>query len=287
MTIRQRNERTLRETSCPSCGSTCATFEIPWQEYQLVRCGECDLVYSDRMDVPGQLYDEAYDQHRAYQGYLEQARAEAGSLHVAWAWRHFLKFARVPGSLLDIGCATGAFLRVAKSRGWSTSGIDISPAAAEVARQAAGADVRSGTLETHRYPANSFDAVTGWEVLEHVPRPTEFAAEIFRILRPGGVLALSTPNWRSRWERMSQDDNRRPPYHLTFWSPSPATRLLSRAGFTEVVALEKPIAWSEEVGRWKWLYLPVAIGRSVFLGQRGNRLLLMARKPVEGSGEPS
>ena len=268
--------------SCPLCEGRDARLEAPWREYQLVRCGACDLVYSDRMDVPAALYDEAYDHHAAYQGYVEQARSSAERLHVAWAWQHFLRFARPEGRLLDVGCATGAFMQVAKSRGWSAAGIDISPAAAKAAREVTGDEVHTGTLESCRFHSGSFDGVTAWEVLEHVSRPRAFVAEVFRILRPGGVVALSTPNWRSRWERRAQDDNRRPPYHLTYWSEGPAVRLLSDAGFVNVATREKPLAWAEEVGRWKWAYLPVAIVRSVVLQQRANRLLMLGRKPPPG-----
>jgi len=262
------------------CGSADTRLEMPWGEYRLLRCLSCDLVFSDRMDVPAGLYDQAYDQHAAYQGYLAQARATGNRLHVAWAWRHFLDFAHPGGQLLDIGCATGAFMRVAKVRGWTPSGIDISPAAAEVAREVTGAAVQAGTLEAGTFPASSFDAVTAWEVLEHLPRPGPFVAEVFRILRPGGVVAFSTPNWRSPWERKTRDDNRRPPFHLTFWSAAPVTRLLEQAGFVDVETREKPIAWAEEVGAAKWVYLPVAILRFA-LGQRANRLLVMGRKPSQ------
>jgi SAM-dependent methyltransferase len=280
MPVSYHDDLELRVGPCPLCNGQRACLEMVWNRFRLVRCYDCDLVYSDPLEVPATLYDEAYDHHAAYQGYLREARSTATPrLHVAWAWRHFFGFAPTPGRLLDVGCATGSFMRVARNRGWSPQGVDVSPAAAAIAREVAGAETHAGTLEACRFPSDSFDAVTAWEVLEHVPSPKAFMAEIYRILRPGGRVALPTPNWRSPWEQKTQDDNRRPPYHLTFWSAEPGRRLLFDTGFGDTVAREKPFAWSEEVGKLKWFYLPVAIVRSVILHHRGNRLLLMGVKP--------
>ncbi len=268
---------------CPLCESSETREEMIRQKYRLLRCGVCDLVYSDRLDVPAALYDQAYDHHTFYQAYFRQAQAAASKhrTHIAWAWRYFFRHAipRGGGRLLDIGCATGAFLMAAKNRGWNPQGLDVSPAAVQVARDVVGVDVGVGTLESFAFPGATFDAVTAWEVLEHLPDPRSFLKEINRVLRPGGVVALSTPNWRSPWERRTKDDNRRPPYHLTYWSAGPIARLLLDSGFTDVMTREKPIAWSEEVGRLKWFYLPIAIFRSVVLSQRGNRLVVFGRKP--------
>ena len=265
---------------CPLCESSDAQNEMRRQNYRLVRCGACDLVYSECLDVPSALYDQAYDHHAAYQWYFRQAQElQRGRIHIAWAWRYFFRHVTPGGRLLDIGCATGAFLLAAKNRGWNTQGLDVSPAAAQVAREVVGVDVGAGTLESFAFPSATFDAVTAWEVLEHLPDAKSFLKEINRVIKPGGVVALSTPNWRSPWERKTKDDNRRPPYHLTFWSTEPIKRLLLDSGFTDVMTSEKPIAWSEEVGRFKWFYLPIAIFRSVVFSQKGNRLVVLGRKP--------
>jgi len=267
--------------ACPLCESSEAREEMARQKYRLVRCGVCGLVYSDRLDIPIGLYDQAYDNHAFYQAYFRQAnKARRRRIHIAWAWRQFFRHSTLPGGrLLDIGCATGAFLLAAKNRGWNSLGIDISEAAAEVARDVSGVDVQVGTLEACAFPVDMFDAVTAWEVLEHLADPRSFLKDIYRVLKPGGVVALSTPNWRSPWERKTLDDNRRPPYHLTFWSAGPITRLLLESGFTDVVTREKPVAWTEEVGRFKWAYLPIAIIRSMVFSQKGNRLVVFGRKP--------
>lgn len=267
--------------ACPLCGSSEAREEMTRQKYRLVRCGVCDLVYSDRLHIPSALYDQCYVEHPFYQAYFRQAKeAHYCRIHIAWAWRHFFRHTIPSGArLLDIGCATGTFLLAAKNHGWNPQGLDISQAAVEVARHVSGVEVLVGTLETCGFHGNTFDAVTAWEVLEHLADPRDFLKDIYRLLKPGGTVALSTPNWQSPWERGTKDDNRRPPYHLTFWSAGPIIRLLLDSGFTDVVTREKPIAWAEEVGRLKWIYLPIAIIRSLVFSQRGNRLVAFGRKP--------
>ncbi len=102
---------------------------------------------------------------------------------------------RVPtGDLLDIGAASGQFIFAMREHGWNVRGLEPSETGVERARAAFGVTMDQGTLETVDYPAESFDAVTMWEVLEHVRRPKETLEQIGHILRPGGFLIMSMPN---------------------------------------------------------------------------------------------
>jgi 2-polyprenyl-3-methyl-5-hydroxy-6-metoxy-1,4-benzoquinol methylase len=191
--------------------------------------------------------------------------------------RNLLGAVKPIGHLLDIGCSTGLFLFQAKRRGWHVTGLEVSGRAAALARELTGAPVYVGAIEEFR-PPQQFDVVTAWEVLEHVVDPVAFIQVTTALLRPGGTLALSVPNWNSPWMRRSTRHEHWPPYHLTFWNRRTLGRLLTQESLGEVVIREKPFAWTEEVGGIKWAYLPVALARSVLLNQKGMHLFGMARK---------
>jgi 2-polyprenyl-3-methyl-5-hydroxy-6-metoxy-1,4-benzoquinol methylase len=135
--------------------------------------------------------------------------------------------------LLDLGCATGFFLEVAAAAGCSVEGLDISSYAVERARQK-GFRVHRGELEEMRFRNGAFDALTMWDIVEHVSDPQALLMESSRILAPGGVLAISTPDTGSitakilggRWLGFRSIDE-----HLYFFSRRTITQMLAQAGF--------------------------------------------------------
>jgi len=108
------------------------------------------------------------------------------------------------GKLLDIGAGTGDFLLTAKNNGWETIGVEPSDRAKNIAKQKGISFVEEiSTLENH-----SFDAITMWHVLEHVPNLEEQIQELKRLLKPTGTLIVAVPNYKSF------DAN----HYQTFWA---------------------------------------------------------------------
>jgi SAM-dependent methyltransferase len=106
------------------------------------------------------------------------------------------QFTTRPGRVLDAGCASGHFLFEACQAGWLVAGVEPSDALYAKAREALGEDVdlRHSILEHADFEAESFDAVTLWDVLEHVPDPVEFMRLCGTLLKPGGKLFLNVPD---------------------------------------------------------------------------------------------
>jgi SAM-dependent methyltransferase len=94
---------------------------------------------------------------------------------------------------LDIGCGNGKFIQKLNWLGWKAEGVEFNDVAVEVARSS-GATIFHGDLFTAAFPDNHFDLISARHVIEHVPDPDKFVAEISRILKPGGYFYVRTPN---------------------------------------------------------------------------------------------
>jgi 2-polyprenyl-3-methyl-5-hydroxy-6-metoxy-1,4-benzoquinol methylase len=97
------------------------------------------------------------------------------------------------GRILDIGAGVGDFLSVCKNDGWQTIGIEPSDKAKNIAKSKGVSFVENlSELENH-----SFDIITMWHVLEHVPNLEEQIAELKRLIKPNGTIIIAVPNFKS------------------------------------------------------------------------------------------
>jgi SAM-dependent methyltransferase len=245
--------------ACPICNGGPAVTWIRRGEFSIVRCSRCGFRFLDPQPTPEQLrclYGESYFQNsesvgRGYSGYIDEAE------NVRETFRRRLRHLPLPmgrPKLLDIGAAAGFFVEQARRVGWEACGIEPSEWAARYARERLGQPVTTGTIEDQAYEPATFDVVTMWEVIEHLPDPRAVLAEAHRILKPGGQLILSTPDAGSTVARLS---GRRwlgwskVPEHLHFFDRQSLDRLLRDCGFTppsfRYVSLT--VTWGFAVGR--------------------------------------
>jgi SAM-dependent methyltransferase len=137
------------------------------------------------------------------------------------------------GRVLDVGCASGNFLKGMQVRGWEAYGIEPSEFAADYARRVLDLDVRHGYLRHGMFKDDFFDLVMLWDVFEHLEDPDSTLDVIFSILKPGGSLLLSLPNSDS-WDRKFFKDSWvgwDPPRHYYTYNPRLLTWLVERHGF--------------------------------------------------------
>jgi len=105
------------------------------------------------------------------------------------------------GSILDIGAGTGEFLLTCKNDGWHVTGIEPSERAKQIAHQKGiGMEESLANLTDH-----SFDVITMWHVLEHVPNLEQQLKELKRLLKPNGVLLVAVPNYKSYDAKVYQE----------------------------------------------------------------------------------
>lgn len=137
--------------------------------------------------------------------------------------------------VLDVGCGNGAFLIKAREAGWQVMGIDPDPDAVASAGEK-GLEVRLGLIEEFDGEAELFDAITLSHVIEHTHDPKSVFTDVCRLLKPGGMLYLETPNIQSRGSYIFGRHWRgiETPRHLVLFSLRGLQRLLARNGFAGV-----------------------------------------------------
>ena len=232
------------ESTCDLCQGSDAQHVLELPPYTLVKCVRCGLVYViprlTRAEMET-IYDEAYFTGQGPYGYKpdenylnDESRLEVFVERISTIER----YCSPPGFMVDAGCASGFSLRAASSRGWECLGVDVSGFAVSLARQRYGLNVRRGTLRELALADASVDVLTMWDLIEHVASPREECLEASRIIKPGGVFALSTPDADAPNPSPESCDPAKaafwqanPPEHLQYFSPSTISRLLAETGF--------------------------------------------------------
>ena len=236
-------EDLLQPRVCPTCGSADAAHELDKDHMQLVRCRACDLVY-----VSPTFNEHHYIEVYASQEYQDIVRdlgikshdyrvERFGRERVALMSRQLTVTAP---RYLDVGCSTGFVVEAARDAGWEAIGTDLNPSAVEFGRSR-GLDLRTVTLEGGGFEPASFDAVSLFDVLEHLIDPRDVVRACVRLLRPGGILFLYVPNYDSASRLLMGADAHFiwPTHHLNYYTPATIRELLAREGLeTAYVATE-------------------------------------------------
>jgi SAM-dependent methyltransferase len=206
--------------------------------FTVVQCSGCSLVYQNPRPTPEELFDVYYPEE--YDQYTVSARREMGffrrwdrlyGLHKRC--RAVIRHHPGHGRVLDVGCSTGNFLDIMRQYGWQTHGVEPNPGAAAYAREQLGLPVFNGTLDDARFGADTFDAVTLWDVIEHLPDPAGSLREIARILKPNGLLVVATPQLDSMDAKLFGRFwiGYELPRHLTVFSRCTLSKMTELAGF--------------------------------------------------------
>jgi SAM-dependent methyltransferase len=203
----------------------------------LIQCPGCGLGWARERPPPAEvqaLYGNGYFRGGEYLDYAGARETWQRTFR-----RYLARLARysASGRLLEIGCAHGFFLELARER-WQVMGVDINPAACARAAGLAGVEVRCGEFLEMAFPPASFDVACLWATLEHLAAPDAYLARIGDLVRPGGVVALTTVDIGSlvarlrgrRWRQVH------PPTHLFYFTRASLEALLARAGFALVFA---------------------------------------------------
>ena len=221
---------------CPACNQRGMPDDGGARVPRPIRCRSCGLVFID--PIPEAALSPASYGAAYYQPWQESQERQRTAL---WERRlAILRECAVPGTLLDIGCGDGLFLKLARDAGWSVEGIEFSPEGARRSALRLERPVAVGDLARERGLRGPFDAITLWHVLEHLPEPAAMLGAVRERLRPGGLLLAAVPNLdnvpmqiayrllRRRPLPLYEDGAREP--HLSHFTPVTLAALLRRAG---------------------------------------------------------
>jgi len=218
----------LGGAACPLCEGMQSRVIGTSANGPVVRCAECTLTYHPTLlCADTQQVEPYYGDDEDYDAYRRRKEPEWEDL-----FARLRRYVR-GGRLLDVGCARGYSTAVARRLGFDACGIEISAADARYAQEQVGVQVHVGTVEKAGFADGSFDAAVLWSVLEHLTAPAATIAAIARILRPGGILNIFTPNAGSKaaceqgvaWIEYNR------PGHAVLFSPTTVRRLLQRHRF--------------------------------------------------------
>jgi 2-polyprenyl-3-methyl-5-hydroxy-6-metoxy-1,4-benzoquinol methylase len=231
---------------CNLCGSDDTTFMYTLSDLlfntpaksTLVRCNHCGLVYQNPRPTPAEIGAYYPDNYECYQPRI-QATKKSRLLTAIERYGlekrcHKITRYRKTGKLLDVGCSIGLFLKgMERFPGWQLSGVEISPYAASIARQDPQLAIYDGSLDDQEFQPAAFDAITLWDVLEHLHDPNAAMGEINRLLSPDGLVVIRVPNpgsWLAKlfgryWVGYE------PPRHLYVFGKRHLASLLEKNGF--------------------------------------------------------
>jgi 2-polyprenyl-3-methyl-5-hydroxy-6-metoxy-1,4-benzoquinol methylase len=287
---------------CLACGSTRLDplamryeFHGSFPAAECTDCGMRFLRVQPTVDSLARLYSAEYFESEFRSGRTEVSSFAEDAFHDEnRSLLDAFEALRPPGRLLEIGSAGGALLKQARDRGWNVTGVELSAAAVAHAR-GLGLEIHHGNLPGVALPAAAFDLVYIGDVLEHVPDCRATAAEIARVLAPGGFLYLRGPITTHSLARsfalgtfgaMGRTITlREPPYHLWEFRPRPLARLLQSVGLQVIRLTQSKIPPGHAHGKKSSLQRlvmgaidAVNVPITRLFNARGDRVLIVAVK---------
>lgn len=178
--------------SCILCHSTESKVVFNENGIPIVECSNCGHIYS------------SYEQEEHYEGYWD---GEEQTYDLKWwddahraVYQDFISsyLKKDKGNLLDVGCGLGFFVKavLTKKPGWTATGYEISKQAVKFAKEHNRLkEVYAGLVQDSGLAKESFDIITLWDVIEHIPKPHSLLEYLYGLLKPGGILFLQTPNF--------------------------------------------------------------------------------------------
>ena len=230
--------------TCPNCANknilpviTCKDYTVSGEKFEIWECKNCTQRFTQ--NIPGNKEIGKYYQSENYISHSDTSKGFINHLYHKVRKRTLIQKRNLiehttgkrTGNILDVGCGTGAFLHTMKNANWNITGLEPDKTAREKALELYNLHLDTSE-KLYRLPAQTFDAITMWHVLEHVHELHAYIGQLKKILKPGGNLFIAVPNYTSYdagvykeyWAAYDV------PRHLYHFSPQSMKKLLSSHG---------------------------------------------------------
>ena len=250
----------MTSVPCAICGNGTYRLVADMGWRRILRCSDCGLVRADPLPtfdekVASETNDYEVDAacpevQDLFNNYHRDYVVDPIILRMQQHLGDLEKTLGGPGSLLDIGAATGIFMHLARERGWSPTGIELCEERAAAAAKEFDLSIHTGMFTADSFDGRRFDAATMLDVVEHTTDPLAMLKSAHAVLRPGGAVFVAVPNQNclltvlvNLYARLGGPGAQKllprlyVPIHLHYFTPRTLTRLVTEAGF-RVVHLE-------------------------------------------------
>ena len=234
----------IHYTNCPVCGSadiknvlSAKDYTVSGENFSIAECDNCSLRFTQ--DVPDAASISPYYKSENYISHTNTSKGLINRLYQSVRKRTLKQKRRLietatritKGNLLDVGSGTGAFAAAMKVAGWQVTGLEPDADARAVGKQSYNIELED-ISNFYKLPANSYDAITMWHVLEHVHDLQGYIAKLKSLLKENGKLFIAVPNYMSKdaaiyREHWAAYDV---PRHLYHFSPKAMQVLLEKHG---------------------------------------------------------
>jgi 2-polyprenyl-3-methyl-5-hydroxy-6-metoxy-1,4-benzoquinol methylase len=190
---------------CPVCNSnninyiiTAQDFLVSREEFQISACNKCGLRFTNPRPDDDQL--AGYYDSTEYISHNDKGSSLVSSLYkIARTFTQRRKWKLIEKlsqnkTLLDMGCGTGSFLDYCQQHGWQISGVEPNETARKQAEDKTKITIQQGLSEV---ADSSFEVITLWHVLEHLPDLEQIMNQLKSLLAPGGILIIAVPNFEA------------------------------------------------------------------------------------------
>jgi 2-polyprenyl-3-methyl-5-hydroxy-6-metoxy-1,4-benzoquinol methylase len=289
---------------CPVCHTQDRSVLFTEGPYSICRCSACHLVFVTPQRTQEHLINDLYEErlwsspaprYFGYAAYREEEDAYINTFRLRW--NNVRQRLPSGGKLLDVGCAAGYFMTVAREKGWQVRGVEPSETIATFGREKYGVDIVTGTLGDLNDPPQSYDLITLWDVIEHVSDPNALLRSAHTLLKNNGKLLIETQDVGSifarllgrRWHHFKHSE------HLWHFNTATITKILLQNGYEveyittkgagKVVNLGFIVERSVRVHSFLWRILsliPASLRKKNVYVNMHDEMIVIARKNQGG-----